>query len=253
MKRTKVVAEIGQNHQGRMEIAKEMILTAKACKADAVKFQKRTISVLAAERPNIYQNPHPNPWNAFGPTYEKHREALEFSIAQHRELKEYCETYGIEYSCSVWDLQAAIEIALLNPAWIKIPSASNLCLDMYDWLADNFAGNFHISLGMTTEKEEYDIVDYLKKKGLWSRVVLYHCTSGYPVDFKDVCLKNIEHLVGYGVPVGYSGHHLGIAIDIAAVTLGASWIERHFTLDRTWKGTDHAASLEPVRRVFRGM
>ena len=119
------------------------------------------------------------------------------------------------------------------------------------------SGDIHISVGMTTPAEQEQIVQLMEKCDAADRVVLYACTSGYPVPFEQVCLLEIQTLnerFGSRVKeIGFSGHHLGIAVDIAAVVLGASWIERHFTLDRTWKGTDHAASLEPdgLRRLVR--
>jgi N-acetylneuraminate synthase len=124
-------------------------------------------------------------------------------------------------------------------------------------LASDFDGEIHLSLGMTTQAEEEQIVDFFVKNGRAKDVVLYACTSGYPVAFDDLCLLEITRLkekFGDSVKsIAFSGHHLGIAADMAAVALGVSWIERHFTLDRTWKGTDHAASLEPdgLRRLSR--
>lgn len=252
----KVVAEIACNHTGSMDIAKEMIrVAATFCKADYVKFQKRHNRELLA--PEQYNAPHPVPANSYGKTYGEHREFLEFSLEQHRELKHYCEQMGIGYAASVWDLTSAKEIVSLRPDYIKIPSATNQHFDLLAYLCDNFGGDIHISLGMTTRSEEAAVVRFFERRGRASDLVLYACTSGYPVAFDDVCLLEIERLKrAYGnivKTIGFSGHHLGIAIDAAAQTLGASWIERHYTLDRTWKGTDHAASLEPdgIRRLVR--
>jgi N-acetylneuraminate synthase len=116
-------------------------------------------------------------------------------------------------------------------------------------LRDEYLGEVHISFGMTTHEEEEEIVKFFEKtEQARKRLVVYSCTSGYPVQFKDVCLLEINRLYkkyeGRVKTIGFSGHHLGISIDLAAYTLGAEWIERHFTKDRTWKGTDHAASLE---------
>ena len=253
-----VVAEIGCNHKGNMEIAKEMIKTAAIyCRVDAVKFQKRcNAELLSSEQ---YNAPHPNPENAYGKTYGEHREALEFTLEQHRELKEYCEQMGVTYSTSVWDMTSAKEITRLNPRFIKIPSACNNYYRMLEWLCDNYEGEIHISIGMTTHEEEEKLIKLFEKRGRNQDLVVYACTSGYPVAFKDVCLLEINRLrETYGSKVkkiGFSGHHLGIAVDVAAYTLGASVIERHFTLDRTWKGTDHAASLEPegIRKLKRNL
>ena len=253
-----VVAEIGCNHKGKISIAEEMIQTAALfCKVDAVKLQKRNVRELLT--PQQYNAPHPNPVNSFGKTYGEHREFLEFNLDQHEQLKKTCEQFGVDYSTSVWDLSSAMEIAEINPKWVKIPSACNQNFEMLSWLCENYRGQIHVSLGMTTREEEYAIVDFFEYKERSYDLILYACTSGYPVAAEDVCLLEVQRLIGtYGhrvAKIGFSGHHLGIAIDIAAMTLGASWIERHYTLDRTWKGTDHAASLEPdgLRRLSRDL
>lgn len=257
-KKPYIIAEIGCNHKGDIKIAKELISMAKIfCNVDAVKFQKRhNIELLTEEQ---YAAPHPNPVNSYGDTYGAHREFLEFDVKQHQELKNYCEEIGITYSTSVWDVTSAKEIASLNPEFIKIPSACNNNIAMLEWLCENYKGEIHISTGMTTKEEIEDLVNLFKKHSRNKDLVLYNCTSGYPVPFEDVCLLDINLLIKkYGNDVkhiGFSGHHLGIAIDVAAYTLGANIIERHYTLDRTWKGTDHAASLEPMgmRKLSRNL
>lgn len=257
-KKPYVIAEIGCNHKGEMGIAKELIKIAKIFgNADAVKFQKRNNKELLTEEQ--YNAPHPNFSNSYGDTYGAHREFLEFNVEQHSELKKYCEEIGITYSTSVWDTTSAKEIASLNPEFIKIPSACNNNFEMLGWLSENYSGEIHISTGMTTKDETGVLVDFFTEKRRNKDLVLYNCTSGYPVPFEDVCLLDINilnqkygHLVKH---IGFSGHHLGIAVDIAAYTLGANIIERHYTLDRTWKGTDHAASLEPMglRKLTRDL
>ena len=253
-----LIAEAGCNHMGQMEIAKDLVETAAHfCKADAIKFQKRCPKELLTF--DQYNAPHPNPVNSYGDTYGLHREFLEFTVEQHAQLKAWCEEAGIIYSTSVWDLTSAKEIASLHPQFIKIPSACNTYFQMLQWLCDNYKGEIQLSFGMTTRDEEERIISFFEKNGRNKDLILYNCTSGYPVPFKDVCLLEItrmreqyEHRVK---AIGFSGHHLGIAIDVAAYTLGASYIERHYTLDRTWKGTDHAASLEPdgIRKLKRNL
>jgi len=256
MERPLVVAEIGCNHRGDLATAEEMVrVAARVCGVDVVKFQKRTPRECLT--PEQYNAPHPVPANAYGPTYGAHREALEFTVDQHRRLKALCEEWGVVYSSSVWDLTSAREIAGLQPAMIKVPSACNTHFQLLGWLCDQFGGQLHVSLGMTSRWEEERIVEFLRRRGRLRDTVLYACVAGYPVPFDDLCLLEIRRLrEDYGSEVraiGFSGHHLGIAADIAALVLGARWIERHFTLDRTWKGTDHAASLEPdgLRRLVR--
>lgn len=253
-----VIAEIGCNHKGDMQIAKEMIeMAAVFCKVDAVKFQKRCNKELLTK--DQYNAPHPHPENSYGNTYGEHRDFLEFDVEQHAQLKGWCEEHNIAYSTSVWDMTSAKEIASLNPQFIKIPSACNINFVMLEWLCDNYEGEIQLSFGMTTKAEEEEIVQFFEQKKRNKDLVLFNCTSGYPVPFEDVCLLEISRMIeqfGDRVKkIGFSGHHLGIAIDVAAYTLGASVIERHYTLDRTWKGTDHAASLEPdgVRRLVRNL
>lgn len=244
-KKAKVVAEIGCNHQGDFAKALDLIRLAQQCGADYAKFQKRDPRTLLTEEQ--YNAPHRVSYHAFGESYGAHREFLEFDIEQHKKLKAYCEELGIGYACSVWDIPSVHDIISLKPDYIKVPSACNNHNDLLALLRDSFEGEVHVSLGMTTGEEEHTIREIFKDSH--DRLVLYACTSAYPVDFENVCLLEIKRLLDSQAvaaqEVGFSGHHLGIAIDIAAYTLGASWIERHFTKDRTWKGTDHAASLEP--------
>ena len=249
-----VIVEIGCNHKGDMEIAHKMIkllgtfkLLNENAYIDIVKFQKRTNRELLS--PEEYNAPHPHPENSYGATYGSHREALEFTAEQHKVLKQWCEEEGLIYSTSTWDLTAAKEIVALKPKLIKVPSASNLDFEMLEYLRDAYDGEIHLSFGMTTKEEEKKIIDFFEAKNRAKDLVIYACTSGYPVPFEDICLNEITRLketFGNKVKaIGFSGHHLGIAVDIAALALGATYFERHFTLDRTWKGTDHAASLEP--------
>jgi sialic acid synthase len=257
-KKPYIIAEIGCNHKGDIQIAKELINIAKIFgNANAVKFQKRNNKDLLTE--GQYNKPHPNPINSYGDTYGAHREFLEFSVEQHKELMQYCKEVGITYSTSVWETTSAKEIASLNPEFIKIPSACNNNFEMLGWLCENYHGELHISTGMTTKDEIGSIVAFFEKHNRAKDLVVYNCTSGYPVPFKDICLLDIlklqEKYADKVKSIGFSGHHLGIAVDIAAYTLGAHIIERHFTLDRTWKGTDHAASLEPMglRKLCRDL
>ena len=257
-KEPRLIAEVGCNHMGQMDIAKEFIkMAAIFCEVKVIKFQKRCNKELLTEEQ--YNAPHPHPENSYGNTYGEHREFLEFTVEQHAQLKQWCEEFGITYSTSVWDLTSAKEIVQINPKLIKIPSACNNHYKMLDWLCNNYDGEIHVSLGMTTHQEEEKLIELFEANDRAKDLVLYACTSGYPVPFKDVCLLDIlrirELYEGRVKEIAFSGHHNGIAIDIAAYTLGASTVERHFTLNRTWKGTDHAASLEPdgMRRLQRNL
>lgn len=243
----KVIAEIGCNHMGSVEIAKELIDLAKISGAGYVKFQKRNnLELLTVEQ---YNAKHPVEENSYGDTYGAHREFLEFDVAQHKEVKEYCDSVGVIYSTSVWDVTSAKEMITFEPEFLKVPSACNNNFKMLEVLRDDFKGQVQLSIGMTTKEEVEEIVSFFEETDqAKTRLLIYSCTSGYPVPAEDVALLEINWLYkNYRDRVneiGFSGHHLGIALDVAAYTLGARWIERHFTKDRTWKGTDHAASLE---------
>jgi N-acetylneuraminate synthase len=247
-KEPKIIAEIGCNHMGEIDIAKELIDLAKDAGVKYVKFQKRNNRELLTEEQ--YNEPHPVPGNSYGNTYGEHREFLEFSVEQNKELKKYCDSIDMIYSTSVWDVSSAREIITIEPKFLKVPSACNNNFEMLKVLRDDFKGQVQLSIGMTTKEEVEEIVNFFEATDqAKSRLLIYSCTSGYPVPAKDVALLEINWLYdNYGHRVnaiGFSGHHLGTSLDVAAYTLGARWIERHFTKDRTWKGTDHGASLEP--------
>lgn len=250
----KLIAEIGCNHMGNKDYALKMIeIASNFCNADIIKFQKRNPKELLTHVE--YNSPHPNPSNSFGKNYGKHREFLEFDIQFHKKLKKKCESLGKVYSSSVWDITSAKEIVSLRPVHIKIPSAHNMNFPLLEYLCKFYNKQIHVSLGMTNYKEEFEIIKFFKKRNKLKNLVLYACTSSYPVKSEDISILEVKRLVkDYANKihsVGFSGHHNGIGIDNIAISLGAKFIERHFTLDRTWKGTDHAASLEPdgLRRL----
>ena len=244
----KLIAEIGGNHKGDINVASKMVeIAATKCNADVIKFQKRTNRLLLSDKE--YNQPHPVPENSYGSSYGEHREFLEFDLEQHKFLKKQCEKFNKIYSSSVWDLNSAKEIISLNPEIIKIPSSQNLNFELIEYVCSNYSNEIHISLGMTKKSEINKIFNQTLKFSKNMNVVFYHCTSDYPANYSDLNLLEITNLIneykGKIKDVGFSGHHNGISMDIAAATLGVKYIERHFTLDRTWKGTDHAASLEP--------
>ncbi len=236
-----VVAELCCNHMGDYEIACKMIRVAKASGADYAKFQKRNPEESVPEE--WHTKPHPNPRHAFGVTYLEHRQELEFDFATHCNFQMICNDQNIGYACSVWDVTSAREIISLNPDFIKVPSAANTFYQMLDILFNDYKGDIHISLGMMTKKEKEQLFTYLEPYK--QRTVVYHAVTEYPVPFERMFLLEIKELKKVFPRVGFSGHHLGISADISAFTLGAEVIERHFTLDRTWLGSDQAASIEP--------
>ncbi len=247
-----VIAEIGCVHLGSMERAKKLIKLATLCEADYVKFQKRNPDESVPE--NIKNKPHPNKTFAYGETYLEHRKALEFDIEQHKELYSYCKQLGIGYSCSVWDMTSAAQIASLNPDFIKIPSPCNHNREMIKYLLGRFDGDIHISTGMSSKEEKEDLIKFMQSFVI-DRFVIYHCTSIYPCPFDKLHLLEIGRLVDSGFRVGFSNHGYGIAADIAAMMLGSEYIERHFVDDRTLRHTDAAASLEPegLRKLCRDL
>ena len=161
MRNCTLIAEIGCNHMGNMDIAREIINVAKDfCHVDHIKFQKRrNRELLKLEQ---YDAPHPVPENSYGPTYGAHREYLEFTIEQHRELKQYCYEHGVIYASSVWDITSLREIASLEPTYIKIPSATNTHFELLEIACKEFSGNIHVSLGMTTRTEEKALLELFR-------------------------------------------------------------------------------------------
>jgi len=254
----KIVAEGCCNHMGKIDIAIEMTHSAKKCGADYIKWQKRNPKESVPKK--WWNKPHPCPVNSYGNTYLEHRLALEFDISQHKFLKTLAHNIGIGYGVSIWDKISLEEISDINPDFIKIPSAVNLNFEIIRSALKTYRGQIHLSLGMTTRKMREDILSLTSENP--ERFIIYHTTTEYPCPFEHLFLNEISWLKERCNQVGYSGHNYGIAVDIAAMTLGASWIERHFTLDRTAKGTDHSASLEPrglenlcrdVKNVFKSL
>ena len=245
-KKINIVAEIGCNHMGKISLAKKMIISAKQTGADFVKFQKRDNRILLT--PKQFSSPHPNQANSFGKTYGEHREYLEFSYKQHLSIYKYCLKNKIKYSCSVWDVNSAKLMKNICKYYIKVPSAVNLNFKLLKYLCVNYKKEIHVSTGMTSKKEISKIVSFFKKYKRNKDLVLYSCVSDYPVKTNKVCILDVYELnQKYKKSlknIGFSGHHNGLSIDNCSVLLGAEWVERHFTFDRTAKGTDHAASLE---------
>lgn len=236
-----VIAEIGINHNGDVELAKKLIDAAADAGVQAVKFQKRTTTeILTKEglaRP--YLSPH-----AFAPTYGAHREKLEFTEAQYRELKKYAEIKNVRFFASIWDHTSADCMDRLGVDAYKIPSADLTNTPLLEYVAQKNKPVL-ISTGMSTMEEIEEAVRAVLKHN--DRLIIFHCLSLYPspedkinLSFMDVLKEKFAPL-----PIGYSGHEMSLLPTIAAVARGACIIERHLTLDKKMKGSDHAASLEP--------
>jgi len=241
-----IIAEAGINHQGDVEIAKQLIKNAKECGADCVKFQKRTIKRILTQEG--LDKPYVN-HNSFGPTYGKHKEALELSFDNFRELKQYADELDIIFTASGWDEESVDFLDELGVPFFKMASADLTNFPLLEHTAKK-GKPMIISTGMASMEMVTKAVELVKKyaNNKNNKIVLLQCTSTYPTEFEDINLRVIQTYQETfpDVVVGYSGHEKGIAITLAACVLGAKVVERHFTLDRTMKGGDHAASLEPA-------
>ncbi|MCD6576500.1 MAG: N-acetylneuraminate synthase family protein [Anaerolineaceae bacterium] len=240
-----IVAEIGINHNGDLNTAKNMILSAKETGADAVKFQKRTPELcVPEEQRNIMRE---TPWGYI--TYMEYREKVEFGEKEYGEIDRFCKEIGIDWFVSVWDESSVDFMEELNPICYKLPSAS---LTDHQLLKKVRATGrpMIISTGMSTIEQIDAAVDLIGQKNL----VILHSTSSYPCDPAELNLKVIPTLKEkYDCPIGYSGHEVGLITSVISVGLGANMVERHFTLDRAMWGGDQAASVEPggFRRLVK--
>ncbi|MFN2453677.1 MAG: N-acetylneuraminate synthase family protein [Pyrinomonadaceae bacterium] len=231
-----IVAEIGINHNGDLDLARRLIAASSLSNCDGVKFQKRTVEVVySAEE---LAKPRENP---FGTTNGDLKRGLEFDYDDYQAIDTYCRMHNIAWFASCWDEAAVDFVEQFNPPCYKIASAS---------LTDAGLLRHHrryerpiiLSTGMSTLEQIDQAVDILGTEDL----ILLHTTSTYPSRLEELNLSAIKTLHDrYGVPVGYSGHEVGLATSVAAVALGACMIERHISLDRAMWGSDQAASVEP--------
>ena len=239
-----VIAEIGINHNGDIDIAKKLINVASGAGCDAVKFQKRTIDVVYS--PEELAKPRESP---FGNTNGDLKRGLEFEIEEYREIDRYCREVKIDWFASCWDEASVDFIAQFRVPCFKVASAS-LTDDNLLRHTRKVGKPIILSTGMSTLQEIDHAVEVLGKQDL----AILHACSTYPAFYEELNLKVIDVLRDrYGVPVGYSGHETGLPSSVAAAVLGACMIERHITLDRSMWGSDHAASLEPngITRLVR--
>ena len=236
-----LIAEIGINHNGDIDIAKELIKNAKYCKFDSVKFQKRTIDIVYDK--NTLDTPRESPW---GTTTREQKLGLEFEKNQYDEINRYCKEIEIDWFASAWDIKSLEFLDNYNLKYHKIASAMIVDLKFVEQVALRKKHTF-ISTGMSTKANIDDAVRIFKKNNC--SFELMHCVSTYPMKPEDANLITINQLKKeYGCNVGYSGHENGVVTSLAALMLGISSLERHITLDRTMYGSDQSASLE-----FSGM
>lgn len=235
-----IVAEIGNNHQGELPLARDMVQTAAEAGADAVKLQKRNVDALftRAGREAPYGGK-----NSFGATYGEHREALELGMEAMAELKELAESLGLVFFASAWDPVSTREMLGLGMELFKVCSADLVNLPLLRTVGQTGVPMV-ISTGMSDLRDIDVAVNEVRR--YHERIVLLHCNSTYPCPDENVALPVMAVLrERYGLPVGYSGHEAGLGPSVAAAAMGACIVERHFTLDRSMRGTDHQASLEP--------
>ena len=239
---TYVVAEIGNNHQGKLGQALKMMRVAKDCGANAVKFQKRNNITLYTQQ--ALDAPYTGP-QSFGATYGEHREALELNTSDMWVLFDEGRKIGIDVFCTVFDETSAMEMLRLEAPAYKIASGQMMDKPLLDMVA-KFGKPMIISTGGWSLGDVIEILGWVLPVN--PQVVLLQCTAEYPARWDHLNLSvipKLKKLVGEHLPVGWSGHDNGIAMAVAARALGAKLIEKHFTLDRTSQGTDHAMSLEP--------
>ena len=237
MKKPYLIAEIGINHNGDINIAKQLIKNAKECKFDAVKFQKRTIELVYDNK--TLDTPRESPW---GTTTRQQKLGLEFEKTQYDEIDKYCKEVEIDWFASAWDIKSLEFLDKYNLKKNKIASAMIVDKDFLNEVAKRKIHTL-ISTGMSTKKDIDNAVDIFKRNKCTFE--LMHCVSTYPMKVEDANLLTINQLKEeYGCDVGYSGHENGIVVSIGAMMLGISSLERHVTLDRTMYGSDQASSLE---------
>jgi len=241
-----VIAEIGINHNGDINIAKQLIDVAVESGADAVKFQKRTVDTVYTA--DYLKGTRESPW---GTTQRDQKEGLEFGLPEYRIIDAYCKEKGIAWTASAWDVESQLFLREFDVPFNKVASAMITHIPFLKEVASERKHTF-ISTGMT----EYEDID--KAVQIFNDAdcpfTLFHTVSTYPCELEDCNINMITTLIEkYGCPVGYSGHEKGILPSVLAVSLGATSIERHITLDRTMYGSDQSASLEPAgfKRMIR--
>ena len=244
MKKTYIIAEIGINHNGDLDIAKRLIDIASAAGCDAVKFQKRDPDVCVPEhQKNVVKD---TPWGSM--TYLEYKHRTEFGEIEYDEIDRYCKERKIRWSASPWDLGSLDFLLKYDVPFIKIPSAMLTNKALLEGCLSS-GKKVILSTGMSTEDEISEAVSFLEERitvKSESSYAILHCNSTYPAPLEEInlsCIKTLKER--FNCEVGYSGHEFRLGTSVAAIYLGASIIERHITLDRTMWGSDHLSSIEP--------
>jgi len=241
MKKTYIIAEIGINHNGDLNVAKRLIDIAAVAGCDAVKFQKRDPDVCVPEhQKNVEKD---TPWGTM--TYLEYKHKTEFGKKEYDEIDQHCRNKAISWSASPWDLGSLEFLLQYDIPFIKIPSAMLTNLKLIEAAAKS-GKKVILSTGMSTEEEIYKAICVLEPGPEMYDYAILHCNSTYPAPLDELnlsCIKTMKDK--YGCEVGYSGHEFRLGTSVAAVYLGATIIERHITLDRSMWGSDHLSSVEP--------
>lgn len=250
MKKTYVIGEIGINHNGCIENVKKLIKTAALAGFDAVKFQKRNPEICVPQKQK--NKVKSTPWGEM--TYLQYKRKIEFSKKEYNEIDKTCKENSIEWSASPWDVDSAAFLTQYKLPWIKIASASITNIPLLQYCSSMYS-NIIMSTGMSTEEEVDKAYSILRKQG--NTVTVLHCNSEYPTPPENVNLNYIQRLKEKfpNSSVGYSGHEYGLTTSICAVAMGAEYIERHITLDKTMWGSDQLVSIEPhgMFKLVRGI
>lgn len=235
--KTFIIAEIGINHNGSLDITKKLIDGAAEAGCDAVKFQKRAVDlVYTAEELDRYRE---SPW---GTTNREQKNGLEFGREEYQEIDSYCKSKGVEWFASAWDLESQMFLRQFDLKYNKIASAMLTHTNLLKLTATEGRYTF-LSTGMSTVEEIQNAVDIFESEGC--PYELMHCNSTYPMKNEDANLRVIDTLRNtFNCKVGYSGHETGRVVSLAAVVLGATSLERHITLDKSMYGSDQSASIE---------
>jgi len=237
MKETFIIAEIGINHNGDINLAKKLIDSAAYAGCSLVKFQKRTIDLVYTQKE--LDKPRESPW---GTTNREQKLGLEFGEKEYDKINRYCKKKGIDWTASAWDVPSQLFLRKYDLKYNKVASPMLTYDELLETIAEEGKHTF-ISTGMSTVEQIRKAVSIFKKANC--PYELMHCNSTYPLNPEDANLRVIETLRNeFSCDVGYSGHEVGIIVSCAAVALGATSIERHITLDRSMYGSDQAASLE---------
>ena len=238
MKKIKIIAEIGINHNGDLNIAKKLIDISKKAGVDCVKFQKRTIDIVYPR--SVLDTKRESPW---GSTTEEQKKGLEFGIKEYGIIDQYCKDLNIDWFASAWDIESLNFLEKFNTNYHKIASAMIVDKKFVEAVAGLKKHTF-ISTGMSSLEDIKFCVDTFRKFN--TSFELMHCVSLYPCPSEFINLRTIHELKKiFNCDVGYSGHEPGLAISIAASAMGITSLERHVTLDRSMYGSDQSASLEP--------